>query len=288
MNSSVLNLSVDNHIAHIQLTRPEKRNAMGEDFWRDLPATLRQLDREAAARVIVISSTGPVFSAGIDLNLLASVAQSAGDEVELGRKHENLRRMVLELQETFNVIEKIRIPVLVAIQGGCIGGAIDMVSACDMRYCTEDAYFCIEEINVGMTADLGTLQRLPHLIPQGVVRELAYTGRKMPAQEAKGYGLVNRVYANQATMLDEVMTIAGNIASKSPLAIAGSKEMITYARDHSVADSLNMMSVWQSGMFQQQDVMESVMAKMQKREPNFDELCPAKPLFEKGEHNAND
>lgn len=281
MKSPVLNLSIESQIAHIQLTRSEKRNAMGEDFWRDLPELLRSIDREASARVVVISSTGPVFSAGIDLNLLAGFASSMGDEVELGRRQEHLRRLVLELQEAFNVIEQIRIPVLVAIQGGCIGGAIDMISACDMRYCTEDAYFCVEETNIGMAADLGTLQRLPGLMPQGVARELVYTARKMPAEEAKDVGLVNRVYSDQATMLDEVMGIAQQIASKSPLAITGCKQMMNYARDHSVADSLNMMSVWQSGMFQQQDVMEAVMAKMQKRDANYDALMPAKPLFKK-------
>ena len=281
MSSQVINLSIDKHIAHLQLARPEKRNAMGEDFWRDLPALLKQIDREASARVVVISSTGPVFSAGIDLNLLATVGQSLGDGVELGRKQENLRRLVLELQQAFNAIEDIRIPVLAAIQGGCIGGAIDMASACDMRYCTEDAYFRVEETNIGMAADLGTLQRLPKIIATGLAKELVYTARTMPAAEAKAAGLVNQVYADQATMLDEVMGIAEQIAAKSPLAITGCKQMMNYARDHSVADSLNMMSVWQSGMFQQQDVMEAMMAKMQKREPAFDDLQPAKKLFDK-------
>ena len=209
------------------------------------------------------------------------MGQSLGDGVELGRKQENLRRLVLELQQAFNAIEDIRIPVLAAIQGGCIGGAIDMASACDMRYCTEDAYFRVEETNIGMAADLGTLQRLPKIIATGLAKELVYTARTMPAAEAKAAGLVNQVYADQATMLDEVMGIAEQIAAKSPLAITGCKQMMNYARDHSVADSLNMMSVWQSGMFQQQDVMEAMMAKMQKREPAFDDLQPAKKLFDK-------
>lgn len=245
---------------------------------------LHHLDEEAAARVVVLSSTGKHFSAGMDLAVFTGGALLGGNNtahtLELGRKHEHMRRLVLQLQNVFTQLEKVRVPVLVAIQGGCIGGAVDMVTACDIRYCTEDAFFTIEETKLGMTADLGTLQRLPKLISEGLVRELAYTGRRLPAEEAKAAGLVNRVYADQKSMLDGVMEIAADIASRSPLAIAGCKEMIQYSRDHSVADSLNYMAAWQSGMFQpQNDMMESFIAKTEQRAPRFDDLAPKKSVF---------
>ncbi|HIE66752.1 MAG TPA: enoyl-CoA hydratase, partial [Acidimicrobiia bacterium] len=173
-----------------------------------------------------------------------------------------------------SVLEKARMPVLAAIQGGCIGGAVDMVTACDMRYATEDAFFCIQEINIGMTADVGTLQRLPKLIPEGVCRELAYTGRRMPAAEAKAVGLVNEVFADHEELLDGVREVARTIASKSPLAIYGSKEMITYTRDHSTADSLDHIATWQSGMFQPSEMVESFKARTEKRDGDFEDLLP--------------
>jgi enoyl-CoA hydratase len=185
-----------------------------------------------------------------------------------------VRRTVLELQGSFNAIERLRMPVLAAIQGGCIGGGVDMISACDMRYCTEDAFFCIQEINIGMTADVGTLQRLPHLIPHGMVRELAYTGRRLDARRAKEIGLVNELYPSQESMLQGVTQIAREIAARSPLAVHGSKEMLNYARDHSIADSLEYMAVWQTGMYQPTDMLESFAAKQQKRDPVFEDLAP--------------
>jgi len=207
----------------------------------------------------------------------SGVASSAGagDGVEIGRTRANLRLIVLHLQDSFNALERARMPVLAAVQGGCIGGGVDMVSACDMRYATADAFFCIQEINIGMTADVGTLQRLPKIVPEGVVRELAYTGRRMSAARAREVGLVNEVYPDQAAMLAGVMEIAEEIAHKSPLAIWGSKEMITYARDHSVADSLNYVATWQTGMFQAGDMMESFAAKTERRAPRFDDLLPS-------------
>ncbi|MDO6618259.1 crotonase/enoyl-CoA hydratase family protein [Shewanella sp. 6_MG-2023] len=268
-----LTVEVNAKIAHIKLNRPDEFNSMNTDFWDEFPKVIQQINDQAAARVIVISSTGKHFCAGMDL---AVFTQSNNDKnIELGRKHEQLRRLVLRLQECFNVLESARMPVLMAVQGGCIGGAVDMVSAADCRYCTSDAFFSIEETKLGMTADLGTLQRLPKLISMGLVKELAYTGRRMPANEAKDAGLVNQVFEDQQSMLTGVMAIAAEIAARSPLAVAGCKEMINYGRDHSVADSLNYMAAWQSGMFQpQNDMMETFTAKAQKRAPEFQELTP--------------
>ena len=266
-----MTVTIENNIAHVVLNRPDAFNTMNIDFWHELPNVINELSNSAAARVIVLSSTGKHFCAGMDL---AVFTQSEKDKsLELGRKHEQLRHIVLKLQACFNALEKARMPVLMAIQGGCIGGAVDMISAADCRYCTEDAFFSIEETKLGMTADLGTLQRLPKLISTGIVKELAYTGRRILATEAKSVGLVNNVYPDQESMITAVMDIAAEIASRSPLAVLGCKEMINYARDHSISDSLDYMAVWQSGMFQPQtDMMETFSAKAEKRVPKFDNL----------------
>lgn len=271
VNYKSMTLEIVNKIAHIQFNRPNELNTMNLDFWKEFPKIINDINNEANARVIVVSSTGKHFCAGMDLSVFTQSKQDTS--IELGRKHEQLRRSVLQLQACFNVLENARMPVLMAIQGGCIGGAVDMISAADCRYCTKDAFFSIEETKLGMTADLGTLQRLPKLISMGLVKELAYTGRRMYTKEAKEVGLVNNIYDDQESMLNAVMEIAADIASRSPLAIMGCKEMINYARDHSVSDSLNYMSVWQSGMFQPQtDMMETFTAKAEKRPPSFAEL----------------
>jgi enoyl-CoA hydratase len=253
-------------------------------FWLELPQIIRELDDDAAARVVVVSSTGKHFSAGMDLAVFTGGGAGGGNGLEgrsgeQGRRRAYLRQSALMLQESFTAFEKARMPVLAAVQGGCVGGAVDMVTACDSRYATEDAFFVIQEINIGMTADVGTLQRLPKLIPEGVARELAYTGRRMSAARAKAVGLVNEVYPTQEAMLADVMAIAQDIASKSPLAIWGTKEMINFARDHSVADALNYIATWQTGMFQPADMMESFAAKGEKRDPEFDDLLPNPKQF---------
>lgn len=278
MSYKTLEVTIENHIAHVKLNRPDALNSMNIDFWQELPAAIREIDASAQARVIVISSTGKHFSAGMDLAVFTS-----GNSIPMGgdpsRMAENLRRAVLELQDAFNVLENARIPVLTAIHGGCIGGAVDMVCASDSRYCTEDTFFTIKETQLGMTADLGTMQRLPKLIPEGMMRELAYTGRKFDAAEAKDLGFVNKVFSTQEEMLDGVMSIAAEIAKQSPVAVAGCKEMINFSRDHSVADSLKYMATWQSGMFRPQDMMKCFQAKAMKADPDFEPLLPIKPLF---------
>jgi enoyl-CoA hydratase len=271
------------HVAHVQLCRPDELNTMVPAFWRELPEIVGELSDRGTARAVVLSSTGRHFSAGMDLAVfgggtdLDAVAGGAGvapaaPPVELGRARANLRLNILHLQDAFTALERARMPVLVAVQGGCIGGAVDLVCAADMRYATADAFFCIQEINIGMTADVGTLQRLPRLIPEGVVREYAYSGRRMPAARAYELGLVNAVYVDQRAMLDGVHEIAAEIASRSPLAVWGSKEMITYARDHSVRDGLDHIATWQAGMFHSQDMIEELSAKAGKRATNHPDL----------------
>jgi enoyl-CoA hydratase len=278
MSYKSFNVSLNDHVAHVQLCRPDALNSMNTDFWLELPQCMREIEAAGEARAIVISSTGKHFSAGMDLGVFTNpkTVPMSGDP---GRMAENLRRTVLQLQATLSSLEEIRVPVLVAIQGGCIGGALDMVCAADSRYCSADAYFTIKETELGMTADVGTLQRLPKLLPQGVVRELAYTGRKFSAAEAKALGFVNEVYETQDALLEGVMAIARQIAQHSPLAVSGCKEMLNYSRDHSVEDSLKYMATWQSGMFRPNDMLKTFQAKAMKTAPAFDSLFPVKDLF---------
>lgn len=274
------NVTVENHIAHVQFSRPQAMNLMDKAFWLELPQCMRDIESQTDARVIVISSTGKHFSAGMDLAVFSDTS-TMPQAKDPSRMAESLRRLVLQLQATLSSLEEIRLPVLTAIQGGCIGGALDLVCAADSRYCTADAYFTIKETELGMTADVGTLQRLPKLIPAGIVKELAFTGRKFSAQEAQQFGLVNRVYDDQDSMLEGVMEIAAQIAANSPLAVSGCKEMLNYSRDHSVEDSLKYMATWQAGMFRPNDMMKTFQAKAMKTQPQYDDLLPVKGLFEK-------
>jgi len=275
MTYSCFNVEIADHVAHIQLKRPDELNTMTRAFWNELPEIVNDINDNARARAIVISSTGRHFSAGMDLSVFAGGnGTTGGDKAETGRQRHMLRDWVKTLQGSFSCLDDARMPTLIAIQGGCIGGAVAMASACHIRYATADAFFCIQEINIGMTADVGTFPRLCHLIPQGWVRELAYTGRRLPAAKAKEIGLVNEVYASQEEMLDAVMGTAREIAAKSPLAVAGSKVMINYARDHSVADSLDYIATWQAGMYHPTDMMEAFAAKAEKREGDFSDIQP--------------
>jgi enoyl-CoA hydratase len=274
------NVTLENKVAHVQFARPEAMNSMDKAFWQELPACMRDIESQTDARVIVISSTGKHFSAGMDLSVFSDTSTMSQSKDE-SRMAEGLRRLVLQLQASLSSLEDIRLPVLTAIQGGCIGGALDLVCAADIRYCTSDAYFTIKETELGMTADVGTLQRLPKLIPAGIVKELAFTGRKFTAVEAQQFGLVNRVYDNQDSMLAGVMEIATQIAVNSPLAVTGCKEMLNYSRDHTVADSLNYMATWQAGMFRPNDMMKTFQAKAMKTQAQYEDLLPIKGLFEK-------
>ncbi|HWJ60738.1 MAG TPA: crotonase/enoyl-CoA hydratase family protein [Acidimicrobiales bacterium] len=276
MTATTFEIETIGKVAHLRLNRPDAYNSMTREFWSELPDAVRELDATGSVRALVISSTGKHFCAGMDLGVFTGGGTGGGDggSKEAGRLRAQLRETVLALQGSFTALEEARFPVIAAIQGGCIGGAVDMVSACDLRYATSDAFFCVQEINLGMTADVGTLQRLPKIIPDGVAREWAYRGHRVPAARAAEVGLVNEVFDDQDAMLEGVLAIAAEIASKSPLAIWGTKEMATYTRDHSVADSLKHMAAWQSGMFQPADMMETFVAKGEGREPAFDDLLP--------------
>jgi enoyl-CoA hydratase len=268
MNLETLAVGLAGGIATIEFNRPEKANAMSLQVWQDLRAALRWVDETADARVAVLSGRGRSFTAGIDVALLAGLRQEIASDCE-GRTRERLRRLILDLQDALTSIERCRKPVLAAIHGACIGAGVDLITCCDMRYASSDASFSIREIDVGMTADVGTLQRLPKIVPQGIARELAYTGRKFDAAEARAIGLVDRVYESHEALRSGVGEIAAAIAAKSPLAIRGIKKMMLYARDHSVADALDYVATWNAAMLLSKDLEEAIRAGAQKRTPRF-------------------
>ena len=260
-------VELSGNVAHVQINRPEKINAMNAAFWTEIIDIFQWIDETDAVRAVVLSGAGKHFSSGIDLMMLAGVANELGKDV--GRNARLLRRKILTLQASFNAVDNCRKPVLAAIQGYCLGGAIDLIAACDMRYAAEDAQFSIKEIDIGMAADVGTLQRLPRIIGDGMLRELAYTGRSFGAEEARSIGLVNRVYSDKDALLEGVLDIARDIASKSPIAIAGTKEMISYMRDHRIDDGLEYVATWNAAMLQSTDLRVAMAAHMSKQKPEF-------------------
>ena len=271
-------LTTTDHIAHLVLNRPEAMNTMNATFWRELDAALTQVNNAGEARVLVISSTGKHFSAGMALDVFGAGGVQMDDNSPEGRSA--MGEMIQGLQGTFTKIESLRIPVIAAIQGGCIGGAVDMVTACCLRYTTAEAFFCIQEINIGMVADVGTLQRLPKLIPEAVVKELAYTGRRLTASRAQAMGLVNEVFDTPEALLAGAMLAAREIAAKPAVAIWGTKQAIHYARDHSTDDALKHMGLLQSAIWSNQHVREAVTALKEKRAGNFAGLPPLRGFGE--------
>ena len=272
-------LTITDHVAHLVLNKPEAMNTMHPTFWRELDAVLTQLHKGTEARALVISSTGKHFSAGMALETFAGEGLMK-DHTPEGRAA--MFDVLVDIQATFTKLETLRIPVIAAIHGGCIGGAVDMVTACCIRYATADAFFCIQEINIGMVADVGTLQRLPKLIPLAVVKELAYTGRRLPAAKALTYGLVNEVFDSHDAMVAAALQCAREIAAKPPVAIWGTKQAIHYARDHSVDESLKQMGWLQGAIWSNTHVGEAVVAMKQKRAGSFPDLAPLRSFNEIG------
>ena len=262
----------DHQIAEVSLSRPTAINAMNTDFWNELPAIVNRLDNMGSVRVIILSAKGKHFTAGMDLQVFEGM--TAGNDLEPARAAEKQRRWIMALQDVFTALEKARMPVISAIQGACIGGGVDMICATDIRLCTHDAFFNIKETELGITADVGTLQRILHVMPSGMARELAYTSRNFGADEALKCGFVNSVYDSQENMVSAAHKLARSMAKHSPMAVNGVKEMLNYSRDHSVADSLNHMATWQGGMLQNQDIIEAINAAKEKRAPTFDNLLP--------------
>jgi enoyl-CoA hydratase len=256
MNYECFELTVEDKVAHLQMSHPERRNAMTAAFWRELPAIIRELDARGTIRALVLSSSGPHFCAGIDLNMFGS-----GLGTDSVQDRQRFLMKLQSLQASLNAVADARFPVIAAVQGGCIGGGVDMVSACCLRYATRDAYFVIQEINLGMMADVGTFNRVPKQLPEAVVRELGYTGDRLAAERAERLGFVNGLFDSHEKLVSGVLAVAKRIAEKAPVAVAATKQMISFTRDHSVAESFEYLNALQPAIFSGDDVKRSVAAK---------------------------
>ena len=270
MESTFFRTEIDGPVAHLIMAKPEKANAMSPDFWEDLPRLTRALAKDTAIRSMVVSGEGKHFTAGMDLSAFTGLMETFQEEP--GRGALVLRETILRLQASFTALEDAPFPVIMAIHGACLGGGIDMITAADIRIAAEDAKFGIEEINIGMAADVGTLQRLPKLVGHGVAVELAMTGRRFGAEEAREMGLISQVHGTREATVAAALDLARQIASRSPLAIAGIKRAALYARDHAVAEGLDQIATWNAGMLRPEDLMTAIQARMQKQEATFRDL----------------
>lgn len=283
--SSYFDIDLLGHVAHIKLNRPEKRNAMNWDFWRDLPRIIGDIDRNSSARCIVLSSAGPVFSAGLDLSLFGQDVFSSSDTAKKSEKElqtpQKFMSFLSFLQDSISSLQKARIPVVCAIQGGCIGGGVDLVCSADIRLATNDAFFSIRETKIGMVADVGTFPRIVKLLPEGIVKELAFTGRNFSASEAKEYGFVNRLYESHEALIEGALDIANEIASNSPAAVYGCKKVIDFSRDHTIEEGLEWINMWNASMLSQSELMEGFRSYKNKSVGDFAELPKLKDHFSK-------
>lgn len=264
------NLQVVMHgkVAQVQLQRPEKANSLTEQLWDEIGAVFRWVGDEPSVRAVVLTGSGKHFCSGIDLALFASVGKRDGD---IAKNAYNLRKFILRLQDAFTEIERCNKPVISAIQGVCFGGGVDLASATDIRFCTHDARFSILEIELGMAADVGTLQRLPHIINPGIVAELAYTGREFSGEEAKQIGFVTRTYASYVELLEGAMALAQTIAAKAPSGIRSIKRNLLYTRDHTVEESLEYIATWNASQLMSNDLPMAVMSRSTKQPPQFED-----------------
>ena len=283
--SKPFDVEINNSIAHIRFNRPEKRNSMNEDFWTMFPKEVEELDDSGEIRALVVSSTGPHFSAGIDLSMFKDDIVENETDNEMGRSRGYFLQQLRFLQNAVSCLEAARFPVVTAVQGGCIGGGIDLITAADIRICTKDAFFLIEEINVGLAADIGTIQRLPKIIPAGIAREWTMLGEKVSAERAKEVGLVSSLHDNHEEMMNNAFEIAEKLASKTPLAMWVTKETLNYSRDHTVKESLENVALWNAATLHKEDVMSTMMSKMQKKKPEYRNLRDKNFLKNKSNKN---
>jgi enoyl-CoA hydratase len=273
MELETLSLDVTDGIARVTLTRGSELNTMNEAFWREMREVFARIEADPAARAVLLASTGRHFTAGLDLKWAAAGGALGGGAGDEGRRRLRFRRHVKELQDSFTAIDDCKVPVIAVIQGGCIGGGVDLASACDIRIGTADCFFTIQEINIGIVADVGTLQRLPYLLPQGLVRELAFTGRRFPAAEAVRYGFLNSVHDSHAAALAAGEAIAREIAQKSPVAVQGTKAVLNRGRDQTIAEGLDYVAVWNAAYLAGEDLAEAMAAQMQKRPASFKDVA---------------
>ncbi|GAB3378888.1 crotonase/enoyl-CoA hydratase family protein [Spongiibacter taiwanensis] len=260
-------LRMEGHVAWLALNRPDKANALNPTMWREMQEAFEWLDAEPQVRVVVLCGEGKHFCAGIDLAMFAELLPENPDsELDDARVAERFRQIVLRLQGNITAIERCRKPVIAAIHGSCIGGGVDLISACDMRYCSDGAVFSVKEIDLAIVADVGTLQRLPKLIPEGIMRELAFTGRMVSPVEAEKIGLVNRRFDSYQALIEHVSDVAQDIARKSPLAMRGCKQALLFVRDHGIDAALDHVATWNAAMLSRED-LHTAMGAMRSGEP---------------------
>ena len=270
MKNDFFQLDTEHGIAHLQLNRPERLNTMAPAFFPALRDAVRALDDAGMARVLVISSTGKHFCAGMALDVFD--ADDGLLATRTARARLNFQATLRQLIDCFSSLDEARLPVICAIQGGCVGGGLDLATACDIRVCAADAFFTVQEIQIGMMADLGSLQRLTKIVPQGVAREMAYTGERVGAERALQIGLVNAVLPDAQAALEHAMHLARQVAAKSPLAIAGSKLALNHARDHGMAAALQQMTLLQSAIFDTDEMAVAIKAWKAREPAAFDPL----------------
>jgi enoyl-CoA hydratase len=270
MGSERIEVGRDGGVAHVELARDGKFNAMDKEMFAAIGETFRSLGTDSSVRAILLSGRGRHFTSGLDLQYAGSQFPATDDP---GRAAEARLRHIYWLQDAFSAVEAARPPVIAAIHGGCIGAGVDLVTACDLRLAAAGAFFQVAEVDVAITADLGTLQRLGHLLPQGIVRELAYTGRRMEAEEAARLGLVNRIEADRGAVIAAGLELAGTIAAKSPLAVAGAKMSLNYSRGRPVEEGLRHVAMWNAGALVSADLTAAVQARLAKEVPDFGDLA---------------
>ena len=270
MGSDRIEVEIEGGVARVALARPGKLNAMDGEMFAAIGDTFRALGRDSAVRAILLTGQGRHFTAGLDLEYAAGQFRPGGDA---GRAAEAKLRHIEWLQDSFSAVEQARPPVIAAVHGGCIGAGVDLASACDLRVASADAFFQVAEVDVAITADLGTLQRLGYLIPHGVLRELTFTGRRMGAEEAARYGLVNRVEADAGAALAAGLALARTIAAKSPLAVAGAKRSLNHSRGRPVEEGLRDVALWNAAALVSADLTEAVQARLGRTEAKFGPLA---------------
>ena len=261
------------YVFQVNINRPKKRNAMNQTFWSEMVTCFNKIASDNECRAAVLSGAGKIFTAGLDLMDMGPVLMAQQEDQDVSRRAYHMRDKILQFQESFSVIEKCPQPVIAAIHSACVGGGVDMICACDIRWCTSDAWFQVKEVEIGLAADVGTLQRLPKIVGnESLVRELCYTSRKFMAEEAKSFGLVSRIFQDREDLISGALDLASHIAKMSPVAVTGTKHNLNYARDHPVDESLKYMASWNMSMLQTEDILKAVQAGMNKEEPAFSKL----------------
>nr|XP_043624171.1 delta(3,5)-Delta(2,4)-dienoyl-CoA isomerase, peroxisomal [Erigeron canadensis] len=269
-SSLEIDSSSSSGVCTVYLNRPRQSNALSPEFFDEFPKALSSVDQNPNVSVIILSAKGNHFCAGIDLKALSSL--TASNHSDRGRFGEKIRRDIKHMQDAITAIEKCRKPVIAAVHGACIGGGVDIITACDIRYCTQDALFSVKEVDLAITADLGSLQRLPAIVGYATAMELALTARSFSGSEAKKLGLVSEAFASKQDLYRAVMSIAQGIAAKSPLAVTGTKTVLLKSRDMSVDQGLEYVATWNSAMMLSDDLKEVASAQVQKRKPSFSKL----------------